>query len=287
MRTNKPIIPLFALCLFSTCNCEWYRPTDARCASQIEAKRIFHYIPALLEHWEENKDKLSREFGLLMHWAKELYNSTKQDLDARIAKGQITYSLLWAFFKPDAELFALSSRSGVPLSGRYETSYEIEYKGKRMLQVTYRYINFDEDNHFGESEGDFRIEYFSHDKKIKDLEIYPLEYHADPESMRDRLIERGRKFAALAASSTKFQHKHYAGISYQLNEELKYELRHIETRIIIDAHSFTRYPPGKQLPPDVNSWTNGTVEWNELEPDEHLICSPFAPAYLLDSNAFG
>jgi hypothetical protein len=79
---------------------------------------------------------------------------------------------------------------------------------KRSLQISAEYIDCNGDD-FGTVKTTFEIDEFSGIRFINQLDLFPLKYHPDQDTIRQRLLERGKKFVTL-----KGQHyKMYQGLA--------------------------------------------------------------------------
>lgn len=61
------------------------------------------------------------------------------------------------------------------------------------------------------------IEQFKGVKKIVDLNVYPIEYHPDPDMVRGKLTARGRRWMGF----TGIHHMHYNGMAYRHGNKMK------------------------------------------------------------------
>ncbi|OSC99323.1 P-loop containing nucleoside triphosphate hydrolase protein [Trametes coccinea BRFM310] len=100
---------------------------------------------------------------------------------------------------------------------------------------------------FGRVQSKIYIEHFSGTKKINSLAAYPLQYHHDPDALKQMLIERGRKWASLKG----IHHMHYEGTAaIRLGKEsyetiVKYN---VNSRVMIDRRNFLRLHPNYARP---------------------------------------
>jgi hypothetical protein len=80
------------------------------------------------------------------------------------------------------------------------------------------------------------IEEFEGNKPILELAHYPLEFHEDPEDVKQRLTVRGRKVLDLQG----LQYRMYNGIALHHGKEC-IEKHNVEGRILLDAVGYNKY----------------------------------------------
>jgi hypothetical protein len=97
------------------------------------------------------------------------------------------------------------------------------------------YVDFDGER-FGMNKVALNINSFRGTKKITTFVAYPLIFHEKVDELRQTLIERGRKFEAYKG----YHFVAYQGIAWgkARRGETKYN---VNSRVVIDTHSFTRY----------------------------------------------
>ncbi|OWP06252.1 hypothetical protein B2J93_2490 [Marssonina coronariae] len=82
----------------------------------VEQNLLFHYLSDL-EAYRSNTvldDSTLQHLSLLVDFIKKTYESTAERLSALLEKCEITYDLLWAFFKPNAVLYTTCVGTGKP-----------------------------------------------------------------------------------------------------------------------------------------------------------------------------
>ncbi|KAI6709035.1 AAA family ATPase [Diplocarpon mali] len=82
----------------------------------VEQNLLFHYLSDL-EAYRSNTvldDSTLQHLSLLVDFIKKTYESTAERLSALFEKCEITYDLLWAFFKPNAVLYTTCVGTGKP-----------------------------------------------------------------------------------------------------------------------------------------------------------------------------
>ncbi|KAJ4304700.1 hypothetical protein N0V90_000227 [Kalmusia sp. IMI 367209] len=178
----------------------------------------------------------------------------KKDL---VAHGVGKFRKLWTLFEPGCLVYRKTDghdRIFKLKTAKFDTSH-----GSNIYKMECQYVDFD-GSQFGYNKEIININEFKGTKKITTFEAFPLSSHANSEEVKSRLMDRGRLFEAYKG----YHFVAYDGIALGKDHrgEQKYN---IKSRIIIDAHSFSRYQTKTslelfetpELPQDVASSTNG------------------------------
>lgn len=151
--------------------------TTATCIIQVSD--LFHYRPELRN---QCKDATKEKFGeraahtmLLLEFVDGEYKETNIELQDLVTKNAITYSLLWALFKPGSIAYTSTYQDGdeprcfrVKFTDSEDSCFSVEgtyldHNGKR----------------FGMAQTKVSITAFKGRQAISDLIAYPLQYHAE------------------------------------------------------------------------------------------------------------
>jgi hypothetical protein len=259
---------------------------------QVDPHTLFHYYDELKTYVKnELKPKLKKarkskerklrtqqvaQCKLLLKYLDEDYTSVRKALKPMLKAGTITYELVWALFKPNTIAFAPTyANKDDPRCFRVDASYEYESwltQAKSMV-VDGKYLEYDGKS-FGLGDHQVQIQAFKGHKKITSLAAYPLKYHKDPEvsrsvpamsfeirsmtntlqGIREQLIHRGKKFAALQGMNYRLQ----KGIAYMKHKNNVVRFN-INGRVMIDPAIFRRINPNYQL---------SYIKHDELDNDE-------------------
>ncbi|KAH8745537.1 hypothetical protein F5883DRAFT_529493 [Diaporthe sp. PMI_573] len=144
--------------------------------------------------------------------------------------------------------------------------------------VTSHYVSRSKDGKPGYTLKKILIPYFWGEKDIKDLNIYPLSYHANEEELRRELIERGRKYARLTKDP--YSHKMFTGRTFFINAQNEAVVWFADFCIMVDPDSFVKRPAGKHRVPNVMCFQHD-MTWDNLGDNNLLICSATTYAYIL------
>ncbi|KAK5728829.1 hypothetical protein LTR15_001969 [Elasticomyces elasticus] len=115
--------------------------------------------------------------------------------------------------------------------------YETKKKGK-WYSIESRYLEYD-GKEFGWAELEIEIKQFKGPRAIVSLNIYPLKYHKDRDSVMDKIIARGRRFVAL----DRMQYKYHHGIAFHKDPKKGVARFNVNGRIMIDSATFRRINP--------------------------------------------
>jgi hypothetical protein len=185
----------------------------------------------------KKRAKLMREhLKLLIAYLDKDYDQTKKNLEPMLKAGNITFDLVWALFKPNSIAYtATYGAAEQPRCFRVDQVYrEKSFMLGEFYLVEGRYLEYD-GKAFGLGDLDISIDHFKGPKKITSLSTYPLQYYKDSEALRTQLIERGKKFVALAGMNFKVM----KGLAFMKKKKqvLKFN---INGRVMVDPKTFRR-----------------------------------------------
>jgi len=225
------------------------------------------------------------------------FKSTVDQLSVLLGKQDITYDLLWALFTPNTEVYATCRGTGALRCVLYNHCEErIEMDGSKYMYVEGCYLNSD-GKALGEATTGIKIPIFRGAKRIQHLPAYPLQYHAEKETVRRELIRCGRDFVSLMG----IHYRDYEGKAFFINDKGIIVGRHVRGRIMVDAIGFQESRPDYPCPrvhkvmkrhawgppPDIAAQIKlEDVRPDQLEDHDFLICSPTVFGFSLGSKAF-
>jgi hypothetical protein len=144
---------------------------------------------------EPQDSDLISDLRATLQYIKEDHGGQIDDFERLTSFGEITYDLLWALFVPNSLAYHF-----------HEFTEQHQIFLVRSVQYLRRqdksfYLSLDCDiiTRDGKSSGFARdssleIDEFQGARKIQDLIVFPLKYHADASVIRDLAIRRGKKF---------------------------------------------------------------------------------------------
>jgi hypothetical protein len=160
----------------------------------------------------------------------------RKTLKPMLKAGTIPYNLVWALFKPNTVAYTPTyGNKDDPRCFKVDYCYEEEdWFGNKKWNIEGRYLEYD-GKVFGLGEHFVQIAAFKGHRKIANLATYPLDYHKDPESLREELIERGKKFVALQGQNYRVQN----GLGYMKVKRTVAKFN-INGRVMVDPATFRR-----------------------------------------------
>jgi hypothetical protein len=218
----------------------------------LDPNTLFLYVEEMRKYYKKTlKSKLKKEkkkklikkikqqrehLKLLVAYIDKDFDEKKKAIFPMLKAGNITFEYLWALFKPNT--LAYSTTYG---ASDHPRAFKVDfaYQDKTFMRGEYyvvegRYLDYDGKN-FGLGEFEVQIDHFKGPRKITALSAYPLEYHKDPEGLKVKLLERGKKFVDLAGMNFKLM----KGLAFQKRKKqvLKFN---VNGRIMVDPKTFRR-----------------------------------------------
>lgn len=121
--------------------------------------------------------------GLLVDYLKSAYVNTTHRLLQLISKNLITYDLLWAFFKPNALVYATCSATHNPRCLIYNSGEEnTTMAGTKSWIMDCNYLDSNGEE-VGSPAFKLYIPKFHGAKRINELEVFPIQFHAQGTSI--------------------------------------------------------------------------------------------------------
>ncbi|MBE3048263.1 hypothetical protein IMZ48_38320, partial [Candidatus Bathyarchaeota archaeon] len=115
-----------------------------------------------------------------------------------VQNGVISYPYLWTIFQP-GEILCDDPLTGTPRFYYLEELEELDQQpnsSRRDRRIVAQYVGLR--YRFGLINADFYVSPFQGTRKITDLPVYPARFLPDFHSVKDAVMARGRRFAALA-----------------------------------------------------------------------------------------
>lgn len=178
---------------------------------------LFHSYPNILERFGEEQKKDSPDASLLFDLT-QLLQFITEDLGDLIMSfrenndlGQVTFQLLYALFPPNTYVYhshQYVEQDQILLCRKL--SYEKTQTG--MVAALSCDIITNNGRTFGYAREVVQIPDFNGTSKIRDLPVYPLDFHIDKTDIYNHAVERGKRFA-------KIQRHLYDGTGLAFNEK--------------------------------------------------------------------
>jgi len=190
---------------------------------------------------DEKYDADTREHLKLLHDV--LHTELKDTIAAvkdYVKNKVITFEHVWAIFHPGSII--CSTRYGKPIAAQLQVGEYIEHQRYgTCLQLKCERIDWD-GTRFGFVTSLFYVLPFGGTMVITDLDCYPFEYHLDKEGITRTLVERGRRFEALAG----YNYRRYDGQAIEQSAWGPSKVV-VNCRIVVDAQAHAKANPEDQL----------------------------------------
>lgn len=220
----------------------------------IDPNMLFLYLEELRAHMKELKAKSKAEkkkkakkaavlkaqhVKVLVKYLDKDYAETKKTLYPLLESNTITFDLLWALFKSNEIAYCPTySNPDEPRAFKIEyATKESSFMKGTWYNIEGRYLEYDGKT-FGMGTMAVEVEQFKGPRKISSLACYPLKYHKDSESLKQQLIERGKKFVALRGMNYRF-HK---GMGFYKKKRQVIKVN-INGRVMVDPAIHRRINP--------------------------------------------
>ncbi|RAH71883.1 ATP-binding protein [Aspergillus aculeatinus CBS 121060] len=219
----------------------------------------YPYVP-FVRRWqpfcqtrEETQNPTIRSYLDLLH---QILDNEIGDILTRRAdllkNGVITHDLLWTVFIPQTVLFSVGS--GTPRA--YECVDSYTHGKDSFIEVKTRYVDYDGEKYHYEHEV-VNICPFKGTMALDALQIFPLANHRDAESVRRRLIARGKTWESYDGSHYKHVRDH--------------------GRVMIDPAGYKKHHNSH-----MNGWETEVTEIATAMTDEHrLLATPWVRGFSL------
>jgi hypothetical protein len=148
---------------------------------------------------------LKQQLTLLLHVMGSIFGNVKSQVKQLQDSGLMTYKNAWIYYPKDSMVYMPgkdTERIFKVVNTRYETK-------PALMVVKAQEIQFDGKS-FAWTPIEFKIAPWTGNKPIKDVKIYPLEFHPEADVVRERILERGRKVLDYQGLS----YCKYTGVAY-------------------------------------------------------------------------
>ncbi|KAI0097474.1 P-loop containing nucleoside triphosphate hydrolase protein [Nemania sp. FL0031] len=264
-----------------------------------EPRCVFHFRQELMNYHHHCIQTCDRQAALHIKYLLDYMFNTltsevrhfTQHMDNPLLQPSLEYLNLWMAFVPGDIIYAewkhdttkshdmAWSRRGQLLRFGAMSRCPCE---KRMCKdyswvVTGYKIDYDGTN-FGHSRDQIKINPYQGTKALQDLEVMPLQYHPDHESIQAQLIERGKRFVRFRGR----HYQQYQGVAHLYSEG-------VSGRIMIDYEAFSAAKPNRQpyLLKTEKSFAPDLGQHLEMSNKELMITNGFVAGYALNEKKWG
>ncbi|KAI0902231.1 P-loop containing nucleoside triphosphate hydrolase protein [Annulohypoxylon nitens] len=204
---------------------------------QIESPyySLFYYRKELEKEGRarfKEDEESAAQIQLLMKWIKTHFEAEIAAYDKCVGELRaISYEHLWTLFPPGAIIHAkvLNQHRAFRVHSCWYESGETP-----ILNIWADFVDFDGDK-LGTRKAELFVTKYAGTRQLRELATMPLELVEDSAEIREKLIERGRKFEGLVG-----QHfKQYDGIALRKTEQ-GYAKINVKGRVMIDCETYHR-----------------------------------------------
>jgi hypothetical protein len=185
---------------------------------------------------DATSSELKKELELLEEFQKSYMVKTVTGIEASLTEGQISAGDLWSLFPVGSEII-LQNREMLDTAMIWCVVVKSCYKQIRDPQeqekppvwvITAEFTSFD-GRQFLKVERSFQIGGYQGTKIIRSLPAYPLSLHPQKEELRQKLVERGKKYVELCVGDSlqttcagQGCHRSYSGPFWEIPDEQTY-----------------------------------------------------------------
>ncbi|KAF8244243.1 P-loop containing nucleoside triphosphate hydrolase protein [Wilcoxina mikolae CBS 423.85] len=259
-----------------------------------QPKCLFHYRLELQEYGKTLRDTDAVQH--LVFALRYMYNTLKSEIYSyyklfEMASPSIDFLNLWIVIRPGDYIYTKAAETERVLKFRDMTrcKCQVPWCENSRWALTAEHIDYDGTN-FGYVTVGLYIRPYDGYKALADLNIVPLLYHPNKDSIIKKMVARGKKFISLHG----IHHRMYEGIaealgsdrrSSLLGEEDEFPLQStlIKGRIMVDAKTFALARPSHQpfLTTTRRIIRTETDDHLDLKDDDYLICHHLMPGFSL------
>ncbi|CAK7237270.1 hypothetical protein SCUCBS95973_009905 [Sporothrix curviconia] len=146
----------------------------------------------------------------------------------------VSYEHAWTIFHPDC--IVVTSRYGQPVANRLKLGQYMEHpRLGSCFELTTDRLEYD-GHKFGYETAHIYIFPFAGTVPIDSLDVFPLSYHANPDAVRASLLDRGKRYAALAG----WHYVSYKSTAIEMKDNGPVRVS-IDSRIVVDAETHARF----------------------------------------------
>ena len=210
----------------------------------------------------------AKHLKVMVNYLDTDYADTKKTLYPMLENGTISFDLLWALYKPNTIAYTPTyGDNDEPRAFKIDFATKEAHFSKGIWYcIEGKYLEYS-GKAFGMASTHCDVESFKGARSITSLSCYPLKYHKESDTLRNNLIERGKKFVTLKG----INYKHHNGIAYTKKKRQVLRIC-INGRVMIDSAIFRRinpnYPIGTVKPKDADD----EIFYSDGEEDDDEGC---------------
>jgi hypothetical protein len=170
-------------------------------------KPLFYRWDALVEAVRDEENPTTKKhLDLFFSIVEPELKDTIKVRDEFVAHGVVTFQHIWTIFQAGTMIF--TTQDDQECAYKLIDSMEVQTNCRKFYQLECENIDWDGQK-FGKNTRNLMIPCFSGTHPISELNAFPLDYHPDQKSVRERLLDRGRRFEQLRGQ----HYKMYKGVA--------------------------------------------------------------------------
>jgi len=229
---------------------------------------LFHYRKELAEKLTDIEDgtEAHEHLQLLVDFINEQFEDTIRTYDNLLPEGKLSFDLLWTIYRPGCTVYS-RIRGALRAFSLHSSHYGEDMCGRYLL-LTVEFVDFDGED-FGICRDQLKTRAFDGAASISGLVSHPLSFNNDAASIRERLIERGRRFETYAG----MHFAQYKGVAFEKIDRIKDEgLKrvNIDGRVVVDTATYHRINGNEEFGVDEPFPRTANQQRREEEEEEEL-----------------
>ncbi|PFH63395.1 hypothetical protein XA68_12359 [Ophiocordyceps unilateralis] len=177
---------------------------------------------AAKDHLELLMDIMRQELGPVIQLRQDYFKNRA-----------VAFEHAWTLFPPGC--MVLGYKNGKPVAAKFRRGYYVDTPCGKMYALKCRIIDWD-GSVMGWTDLDQQIPAFPGTMPFSSLPCHPLEYDEDVAGVKAMLMERGRRFEALAG----YCYRSYRGVALWHPEPRKTVRENVQSRIVVDGTNWEK-----------------------------------------------
>jgi hypothetical protein len=158
-------------------------------------KPLFHRWDALVKAVREEKNPVTKaHLDLFFSIVEPELQDTIKVRDEFIVHGVVTFKHIWTIFEAGKMVFTTDEDQDCAC--KLNSSMELQTDCGVFYKLECENVDWD-GRKFGKTHRNLMIPCFSGTHPISELNAFPLEYHSEQKMVKERLLDRGRRFEQL------------------------------------------------------------------------------------------
>ena len=173
----------------------FYNEAEHGIALRSPFRLLFWHLDQIEAAAKGHNERLSKVTTLLQDVLREEFRDLLAKRKEMVAKQEINFDTLWTLFKPGITCLTGYANSMVATKVS-SIEYSHDPMGHFYYRIRYTILAWDGE-YLGWQDSFTDLLEFTGRRKIKDLDVFPIEFHKDP-NLINQLASRGKRFLELA-----------------------------------------------------------------------------------------